>query len=108
MKIEDKIVSYEIAGQLSKTTDNKAGKVGEKQPAETQDSEGKGPSGQDDVKLSDSSKEAQLIREVISSQPEIREDKVAELKARIDSGQYKIDHDAVAGKMVDEFIDELL
>ena len=35
--------------------------------------------------------------------PDIREDKVAELKARIDSGNYEISGEKIAEKMLDKF-----
>ena len=66
MKIDDKIVNYEISKHLSK-----------------------------------------LIREIIPSEPDVRADKVAELKERIESGRYEIDYEAVADKLVDELIDKL-
>lgn len=108
MKIDDKIVNYEIGKYLSKPTPNETGKVDEKQSAGTQHIEGKEPSGQGViVKLSNTSREVQLIREIISSEPDVRAGKVAELKERIESGRYEIDYEAVADKLVDELIDKL-
>jgi len=60
------------------------------------------------VNLSQASKEAQKIKEIIASEPDVREDKVADLKERIESGRYTIDHAKVADKLVNELIDELL
>ena len=37
----------------------------------------------------------------------IHEDKVAEMKAKIESGNYRINHGAVSDKLVDDAIDEL-
>ncbi|MDH4207042.1 MAG: flagellar biosynthesis anti-sigma factor FlgM, partial [Desulfobacteraceae bacterium] len=59
------------------------------------------------VNLSTASKETQTAREIIASEPDVREDKVAELRKRIESGNYTIDNKAVADKIVDSFIDEI-
>lgn len=108
MKVDDKIIQYDISKHLPKSTPNEAAKVDEAKSVEVQKTEGKESSGQDAiVQLSSASKEVQRIRDVIASEPDVRADKVAELKERIQSGQYEIDHDAVAEKMVDELIDKL-
>ena len=109
MKIDDRILNYEISRQLPKTTQNTSEDVKEKSPSDEQKVEEKDRSGQDTiVNLSPTLKEAQTVREIITSEPEIREDKVAELKEKIESGKYKVDHDAVADKLVGTFIDEIL
>ena len=59
------------------------------------------------VHISHASKEAQLAEKVIAAAPEIREAKVAEIKARIASGEYKIDHEKVASNMIEQDLDEL-
>ena len=108
MKIDDRMNNYEISKQLSKTTQNEMGGIKEKQLSDEQNVEKKGRPEQDTiVNLSPALKEAQIVKQIISSEPDIREDKVSELKQRIDSGKYTIDHDAVADKLVDSFIDEI-
>ncbi|MBW1692119.1 MAG: flagellar biosynthesis anti-sigma factor FlgM [Deltaproteobacteria bacterium] len=108
MKIDDKIISYEISKYLPKSTPNETNKIEEKQLPGEQKAERKDQPEQDAiVNLSQASKEAQKIREIISSQPDVRENKVSALKERIESGRYKIDHEGVADKLVDAFIDEL-
>ena len=105
MKIDEIIVNYEIGKQLPKSIQNEMEKVEEKLPSGEEKVQDQ--SGQDAiVNLSPALKEAQTIKEVISSEPDIREDKVAEIIERIDSGEYNIDNDAVAGKMVDAFLEE--
>ncbi|MBF0280154.1 MAG: flagellar biosynthesis anti-sigma factor FlgM [SAR324 cluster bacterium] len=42
------------------------------------------------------------INERIAAEPEVRQDRVAELKAQIASGDYKIDAHGLAGKMLSE------
>ena len=108
MKIEDRMVNYEISKHLPKTTQNEIDRVGEKKLSDEQKVAEKNQSGQDTVvNLSPALKETQIIKEIISSEPDVREDKVAELKEKIESGRYKIDHEAVADKIVDAFIDEI-
>lgn len=109
MKIDDKTITYEISKHLSKSTPNDTEKIDEKQFVDTQRTDVQDTSEQDTiVNLSRASKEAQQIKEIISSEPDIREDKVAALKGRVESGQYKIDHSRVADKLVDAFLDEIL
>jgi negative regulator of flagellin synthesis FlgM len=109
MKIDNRIIHYEISKQLPKRPENEIeGTEGQQTSNETKVEE-KNQSGQDTiVNLSTASKEAQTAREVIASEPDVREDKVAELKKRIESGNYAVDNKAVADKIVDSFIDELL
>jgi len=108
MKIDDKMINYEISKQLPKTTQNAMGDIKEKQLSDEQNVEKKDRPGQDTiVNLSPALKEAQIVKQIISSEPDIREDKVSELKQRIESGKYTIDHEAVADKLVDSYIDEI-
>ena len=111
MKIDDKIISYEISRYIPESTPNANEKIEEKQLSDKQKVEGKNGSGQDTqdtiVNLSQASKEAQKIKEIISSEPDVREDKVSALKEKIESGRYRIDHKRVADKLVDAFIDEI-
>jgi negative regulator of flagellin synthesis FlgM len=107
MKIDDKIINYEINKCLPKSPPNPVEKVDEKGVSNEQKVQGSAD--QDAiVNLSQASKEAQKIREIMASEPDVREDKVADLKNRIESGQYTIDHARVADKLVDELIKELL
>lgn len=108
MKIDNRIIHYEIGKQLPKNTENDIEKVGE-QKASNEPKVGEKNQPQQDtiVNLSTASKEVQTARDIIASEPEVREDKVAELKAKIESGDYTIDYKAVADKIVDSFIDEI-
>jgi negative regulator of flagellin synthesis FlgM len=108
MKIDDRILNYEISKQLPKSTQDATEVNNKKQLSDEQQVEDTAQSGQDTiVNLSQTLKETQLIREIISSEPDIREDKVSELKQKIESGKYTIDNNAVADKLVDSFIDEI-
>ena len=109
MKIDNRIIHYEISKQLPKRPENEIEGMGGQQTSNEPKVEEKNQSGQDTiVNLSTASKEAQTAREVIASEPDVREDKVAELKNRIESGNYTVDNKAVADKIVDSFIDEIL
>jgi negative regulator of flagellin synthesis FlgM len=108
MKIDDRIINYEISKQLPKFTQNAAEVNKEKQLSDEQKVEEKTESGQDTiVNLSTALKETQLAKEIISSEPDIRENKVSELKQKIESEKYTIDNNAVADKLVDSFIEEI-
>ena len=108
MKIDNRIINYEISKQLPKRAENEVEGMGEQKTSKEPKIEEKNLSQQDTiVNLSTASKEAQTAREIIASEPDVREDKVAELRKRIESGNYNIDNKAVADKIVDSFIDEI-
>ena len=108
MKINDKIINYEISSKLHKSTINTPDKVSEKQSLEKLELEENNQRQQDViVELSQSSREVQQIKEILSSAPDIREDKVAALKEKIESGEYKIDPEGIASKIVEDFMDDL-
>jgi len=53
------------------------------------------------------SKEAKVFQEAmraVKSEPDVRMDKVQEIRARIQSGQYRIDSRSIASKMVDDLL----
>jgi negative regulator of flagellin synthesis FlgM len=52
--------------------------------------------------ISGRAKEFAKARETAANTPDVREEKVAELKRRIQSGQYKVDADAVADRMIQD------
>ena len=109
MKIDDRILNYEIGKQLPTSGPDSKEKVEREKLPEDQNVVGKNQSEQDTiVELSSSLKEAQLIKEVSSSEPDIREEKVSALKEKVDSGNYRVDSKAVADKLVDAFIDEII
>lgn len=68
-----------------------------------------GQSAQSDrVEISDHSRLATQAQGVVKATPEIRTEMVEALKAQVESGQYKVDPDKVAEKMVDEHLFELI
>jgi len=54
------------------------------------------------VDLSAKAKELQRIRQILDQIPDVREEKVQELKDRIESGNYAVDSGKVAAKMLGE------
>ncbi len=109
MKIDDQVLNYEIGKQIPTSASDSKEKVEKEKLPEGQNVVGKNQSEQDTiVELSSSLKEAQLINKVSSSEPDIREDKVSALKEKVDSGNYQVDSKAVADKLVDAFIDDII
>jgi negative regulator of flagellin synthesis FlgM len=60
--------------------------------------------GDAETTISEKGKEFAQAKQIASDAPDVREDKVAELKRRIASGKYQIDNEAVADRMVDEHV----
>ncbi len=54
------------------------------------------------VNLSAAARDIQQLRNVISGLPDIREDKVQELKSRIEQGSYGVSGEKIAEKIADE------
>lgn len=63
---------------------------------------GKQTSATDKVELSAQSKDLKKIRDVLAMTPDVRTERVAALKKAIEDGQYKIQAEAVADKMLKE------
>ena len=59
------------------------------------------------VNLSTRAKDIQQIRQILDQTPDIREDKVLELKRQIDSDNYRINVEKIAEKMVGESLIDL-
>jgi len=58
----------------------------------------------DEVVLSKEAKVFQEAMRAVKSEPDVRMDKVQEIRARIQSGQYRIDSRSIASKMVDDLL----
>lgn len=56
------------------------------------------------TEISNKSREFGHAKQVASAAPDIREDRVHDLKRRIADRSYKVDHDAIADRMVDEHL----
>lgn len=64
--------------------------------------------GGDRVEISGRSREMAQAADAVSSAPVMREQKVAEIKSRIENNQYHVDADKVAQKMIVDFLNELV
>jgi negative regulator of flagellin synthesis FlgM len=108
MKIDNRIIQYEINKQLPKPAQNEMEGIKGAQNQEVSKVQEKDQARQDTiVNLSTASKDAQMARKIVASEPDMRQDKVSELKQKIESGNYSVDHKAVADKMVNSFLDEI-
>lgn len=64
----------------------------------------KNPTRGANAEISSKSKDFAKAKSIASGAPDVREDKVADLKRRIAEGSYKVDTDAVADRMVDDHL----
>jgi negative regulator of flagellin synthesis FlgM len=55
----------------------------------------------DAVNLSPDARLVALAHQILSKMPEVRAEKVAALRQQVESGQYRIDSDSIASKVVD-------
>ena len=68
---------------------------------------GKGKDGkpiEEKVTLSQKAKDIEAIQEILRNTPDVREDKVALIKKRIESGEYSVKGKEVADQMLREFL----
>jgi negative regulator of flagellin synthesis FlgM len=59
------------------------------------------------VNLSSKAKHIQQIKQIVDQTPEIREEKVMDLKNQIESGSYTVNSEKIAEKMVGESLIDL-
>lgn len=63
----------------------------------------------DTVVLSDTAKKVQEAQKQLETLPDVREDKVAQLKEQIENGTYEIDEEKIAGKIIkDSLLNDLI
>ncbi len=60
------------------------------------------------VNLSATARDIQQLRNVIAELPDIREEKVQDLKSRIEQGNYNVSGDQIAEKMVGESLIDIV
>ena len=77
------------------------------QPSPPKELEDKSSS-QDKVELSVQSKEMQKVYDVLQTTPDVRDERVSALKQSIQQGQYQVDGEAIADKMIRESILDLI
>ncbi|MCI5502392.1 MAG: flagellar biosynthesis anti-sigma factor FlgM [Lachnospiraceae bacterium] len=59
----------------------------------------------DQFEISQSAKDYQTVKKALSQTPDIREDKVAEIKSAMNSGTYNVSAQEIADKMVSKYFD---
>ena len=59
--------------------------------------------GRDEVTISRTGYDYQIAKQAVAEASDIREDKVAELKTRVDSGNYKVDAGDFASKLLEKY-----
>jgi negative regulator of flagellin synthesis FlgM len=60
------------------------------------------------VSLSPRAQEVQLAKKTVESTPDVRQDKVQEISDKIKEGNYEIDAEKTAEKMVSAFFDKIM
>ncbi len=56
------------------------------------------------IAVSDLGKEIAKVNSEVKASPDIRTEKVAEIKERVDSGEYHVPADKIAGKIIEDII----
>jgi len=108
MKIDERIIQYSINQHPNTVAENGGVQAGKGKKADEETAASTLSIGRDAiVHFSEASKEARLIKEVIAGSPDVRAEKVSEIKAKIEAGNYQIDYDAIAGKLADAFTEDL-
>ena len=59
--------------------------------------------GRDQVQISRAGRDFQVAKQAVAQSPDIREDKVAQLKAKIDSGEYQVTAGDFASKLLEKY-----
>ncbi len=95
-----KVVDISQKNLLQNVTQAHSPPLAEK-PQKPGEVEGKTSSG-DRVEFSARSKEMQKIYEILQASPDVRSEKVADLKRRIEEGRYRVDSEGVAEKIIRE------
>lgn len=77
-------------------------------PSDVSKQAGAGQPRNDKINLSSRAKDLQKVHEVLKQTPDVREEKVQALKAKIDNGTYQVRSKDVAEKMVNQHLGNLL
>lgn len=63
---------------------------------------------EDKVSLSSSARDMKVASEAVAASPDVRQEKVYEIKTAVDNGTYQVNAEKIADKMVGYNIDELI
>ena len=108
MKIENNYTNYELEKRPLPSGQSVTGSGESISESKKGSAEGEGSIQDTVVNLSQASKEALLIETTIADTPDIRDEKVLALKEKIATGQYEINPQAIADKMVDHFAKDFM
>ena len=64
--------------------------------------------GRDEVQISSCGRDYQIAKQAVTEAADIREDKVAELKAKVNSGNYSVDTADFAEKLLEKYNTSLM
>ena len=92
MKIDTSKISQLLNSYDQKSKTNQTAQQGEEQ--------------KDEVAVSDEALQVQKGRQTYEQLPDVREDKVTELKEELRSGSYDVSGEEIAGAMLDSVIDQ--
>lgn len=67
-----------------------------------------GGSFSDKLEISQKGKDYRVAKQIVTQTPDVREDRVNEIKKQIESGTYNIGMTEVADKVVNRYFDELV
>lgn len=67
-----------------------------------------GSSATDQVQISRIGKDYQVAKKAVNDAPDVREDKVNEIKERMKSGTYNVSAEEIANKIVDRYFDTII
>jgi negative regulator of flagellin synthesis FlgM len=68
----------------------------------------KGSSLRDSLEISQVAKDYQVARQIVNRTPDVREDKIFEIKRRMETGVYNVSMEEVADKLVESFFNETI
>ena len=72
-------------------------------PTRTNKTSGVTPMGRDEVQISSAGRDFQIAKQAVAEASDIREDKVAEVKSQINSGNYNVDTEDFASVLLNAY-----
>ena len=100
MNITDKPNMPEMEGQINRSSKNKSVSLEKNSHSVKAENESSAPKTSDNVRLSAKAKELQKAGKTLEDTPEMRSEKVADIKNRIDSGSYNVNGEAIADSII--------
>ncbi len=100
MKISDHKNMAEMEGHVKRSSSNKNVSPEKSEAPVKTEREGNAVAGSDNVRLSAKARELQEARKAVEATPELRKEKVEELKDRIASGSYNVKGEEIADAII--------